>query len=56
MDRWFALKKLCNDPDRGIPFSPLVFTPEELQYRLSLGDQFIKEIWEKGKILYERKQ
>ena len=56
MDRWFTLKKLCQDPNRGIPFSPLVFTPKELEYRLSLGDHFIKEILEKGKILYERKQ
>jgi len=56
MDRWFTLKKLCQDPNRGIPFSPLVFTPKELKYRLSLGDYFIKEILEKGKILYERKQ
>lgn len=54
MDRWFTLKKLCQDPNRGIPFSPLVFTPKELDYRLSLGDQFIEEILEKGQILYER--
>jgi len=56
MDRWFTLKKLCQDPNRGIPFSPLVFTPKELEYRLSLGDDFIKEILEKGKILYKRKR
>ncbi len=54
MDRWFTLKKLCQDPDRGIPFSPLVFTPKELHHRLSLGDQFIKEILQKGQVLYER--
>ncbi len=56
MDRWFTLKKLCQDPNRGIPFSPLVFTPKELDYRLSLGDQFIKDILGKGQILYEREQ
>ena len=55
MDRWFTLKKLCQDPDRGIPFTPLVLTPEELKYRLSLGDDFFREILERGKILYERK-
>ena len=54
-DRWFFLKKLTRDPDRGIPFSPLVFTPKELKYRLSLGDSFIEEILEKGEVLYERK-
>jgi len=55
MDRWVFLKMLTHDPERGIPFSPLVYTPKELQYRLSLGDQFIKEIITKGKVLYERK-
>ena len=55
MDRWFTLKKLCQDPDRGIPFSPLVFTPKELDYRLSLGDQFIREILQKGKVLHKRR-
>lgn len=56
MDRWFFLKKLTRDPERGIPFSPLVFTPKELKYRLSLRDGFVKEILEKGEVLYERKQ
>ena len=53
MDRWFTLKKLCQDPDRGIPFSPLVFTAKELDHRLSLADQFIKEILQKGQVLYK---
>ena len=53
MDRWFTLKKLCQDPNRGIPFSPLVFTPKELDHRLSLADQFIKEILQKGQVLYK---
>ena len=55
MDRWVFLKMLTHDPDRGIPFSPLVYTPKELEYRLSIGDQFIEEILTKGKVLYERK-
>ncbi len=55
MDRWFTLKKLCQDPDRGIPFSPLVFTPKELKHRLSLGDDFFREILERGEMLYQRK-
>ncbi len=55
MDRWFTLRKLCQDPDRGIPFSPLVFTPKELKHRLSLGDDFFREILERGEMLYQRK-
>ena len=55
MDRWFFLKKLTRDPDRGIPFSPLVYTPKELKYRLSLKDSFVEEILERGEIHYERR-
>jgi predicted nucleotidyltransferase len=56
MERWVTLKKLLQDPNRGIPFSPLIYTPRELENRLTLGDDFIKEILKKGKILYEKKQ
>lgn len=36
------------------PFDILVLTPKEVENRLQLGDFFIKEIIEKGKILYEK--
>jgi predicted nucleotidyltransferase len=55
MDRWMEVRKMMHDPNRGIPFSPLILTPEELKYRLSLGDDFFREILDRGKILYERK-
>jgi hypothetical protein len=32
---------------------PLVYSPEELEERLRMGDDFIKEIIQKGTILYE---
>jgi len=32
----------------------LVRTPEQLEHRLHLGDTFMQEITQKGKILYER--
>jgi predicted nucleotidyltransferase len=35
------------------PVDLLVRTPEEIHARLSLGDCFIKEIVEKGRVLYE---
>ncbi|MEW6069941.1 MAG: nucleotidyltransferase domain-containing protein [Candidatus Thermoplasmatota archaeon] len=54
-NRWVTLKRLAYDPKRGIPFSPLVYTPAELKKRLSLGDDFIKEIIERGELLYEKK-
>ncbi|HOL22411.1 MAG TPA: nucleotidyltransferase domain-containing protein [bacterium] len=37
-------------------FDILVLTPEEIEKRRKMGDFFIKEILEKGKVLYERKK
>ena len=53
VDRFVEVKDLIYDPDRGIPISPLVLTPAELKKRLSLGDDFIKEILQDGIVLYE---
>ncbi len=39
------------DPDFAVDL--MARTPEQLQQRLELGDFFIKEICEKGKILHE---
>ncbi len=36
----------------GIPIDLLVLTPQELKQRLDKGDQFIKDITEKGRLLY----
>jgi len=38
------------------PFDILVMTPEEVKKRVKKGDWFIKEILQKGKVLYERKK
>ena len=32
----------------------LVRTPEEIRQRLEIGDYFIQEVMERGKVLYER--
>ncbi|MGB8657809.1 MAG: nucleotidyltransferase domain-containing protein [Candidatus Zixiibacteriota bacterium] len=53
--RCVDVRRIVYDPNRGIPFSPLVFTPGEIQRRVSLGDQFIREILQKGRVLYEKK-
>ncbi len=52
IDRWVRLKEIAYDPKRGIPFSPLVYTPQEIKQRLNMGDDFIAEILERGKVLY----
>lgn len=54
IDRCVEVRKLVYDPARKIPFSPLVYSPQEIERRLTLGDDFIREILEKGKVLYER--
>jgi predicted nucleotidyltransferase len=37
----------------GFPVDLIVRTPEEIKERLSMGDYFIKEIFERGEVLYE---
>lgn len=39
---------------RPFPMDILVRTPEEIQQRLEIGDYFVREILERGKVLYER--
>jgi len=38
--------------NRNHPLDPIVYTPEEYETRLGLGDYFIKEVAEQGKIMY----
>jgi predicted nucleotidyltransferase len=40
--------------DIPFPMDIVVRTPEEVEYRLSIGDYFIREILEQGQTLYER--
>jgi hypothetical protein len=46
--------QLVADPERRVPFSPLVLTPQELAHRLTSGDPFYLEIMRRGKVLYAR--
>ena len=39
---------------RLFPMDILVRTPDELRYRLEIGDYFIREIMDHGRVLYER--
>lgn len=53
--RRVTVRRLLNIKDPNYPqFSPIVVTPKELDSRIRIGDQFIKEIIEKGKVLYEK--
>jgi len=52
IDRRVTVRRMVSDPKRFIPFEPIVLTPDEIQVRLEIGDQFLREIIEKGEVLY----
>ncbi len=39
----------------GVPFDLFIYTPDEINERLKIGDFFVKDIVSRGKILYEKK-
>lgn len=46
--------KLVSDLGYKIPLDIIVYTPSEFKKRLQIGDAFIKEIYEQGKMLYAK--
>ena len=42
-------------PDRRFGIDILVRTPQEIAHRLAVGDEFLSDIIERGKVLYERR-
>ena len=52
IDRCVEVRQIVSDPHRFIGLELIVLTPEELSRRIALGDQFIGQIIEKGKVLY----
>lgn len=52
IDRWVSVRRLLSDPSRTLPLEGTVLTPQELSARLDIGDQFLKEIIDQGKVLY----
>lgn len=51
--RSMEISKVCRP--KFVSMDILVRTPDEIKKRLAIGDYFIKEILEKGKVLYARK-
>jgi predicted nucleotidyltransferase len=45
--------KITRRLNLALPLDLLVYTPEQLQYRLEIGDSFMREIVERGKVMYE---
>ncbi len=52
IDRLVQVRKILTDPNRSVPLETIVLTPEELNVRLKIGDQFIQEIVTRGEVLY----
>jgi predicted nucleotidyltransferase len=47
-ERMATVRRLVRDLSYKIPFSPIVLTQSEVELRLQRGDQFVKQIINKG--------
>lgn len=54
IDRWTTAQQILTDRRRTVGLETLVMTPQEVQKRLAVGDQFVAEILNKGRVLYAR--
>ena len=54
IDRRVRVREVVYQPWGRIAISPLVVTPAELNERLASGDDFLRDVITRGKILYER--
>lgn len=52
--RLTIVRKIVSPMRAGMPFDPIVVTPQELAARLELGDQFLGDILRSGKTLYAK--
>lgn len=52
IDRIFTVHEIVTDAYHHIALEPLVLTPDEINQRLRIGDQFIAEILDRGEVLY----
>jgi len=50
-ERMATVRALIRDLRNGLPFSPVIFTPEEFRLRLSKNDPFVKTVIEEGIVL-----
>src|SRR3990167_4665820 len=49
IDRCFSVRRILSDPDRRVALDIVVLTGREITERLAIGDQFIREILQKGR-------
>ena len=53
-DRSIDVRQALGDTAYKLPLDVLVYTPKEVEYRLWLGDFFVKRVMKEGKVLYAR--
>jgi len=54
LDRRVRVRELLQSVNAHIPLTLYVLTPFEIRQRLAMGDQFLQEIVDKGRVLYVR--
>jgi len=54
--KWQRCASVLNLLEADNPIEPHVYTPSEIKERLDSGDPFIREVLQKGLILYEAKE
>lgn len=52
--RLFEVRRLVSEVRHGYAFDFIVLSPVEIEERLQRGNQFIKEILERGVVMYAR--
>ncbi|MBI2935005.1 MAG: nucleotidyltransferase domain-containing protein [Chloroflexi bacterium] len=53
-DRFIEVSRIIYEHGNHISISPIIYTPEEIEERLAIGDDFITDILSKGKLIYAR--
>lgn len=52
IDRAVKVREIIKDENRFVAIEPLVYSPREIRQRLEMEDDFIKNIMERGIVLY----
>ena len=52
LERLCTVRRVTVGTHPSVPFDPIVLTPTEMADRLEAGDQFLREILDRGEVLY----
>lgn len=53
LERLHTVRRITVGTHPSVPFDPIVLTPTEMADRLEAGDQFLREILDRGEVLYD---